>query len=430
MNNLKSMFKPISACLMGAIICSLVFCSQAHGQSALKKAPEIIFSNCLNYPGTSSAFFKNKYVVLDFWATWCGPCIAAFPHLDSLSQKFSSDSVVFAIISSEDKIKVSKFLKKIKVKAYHLIDSVSAVSKAKARINDLYGITAQNFKVGGIPHTVVFDKNNNIVFTSEGTGPLTEATLDSIVHNKGRQIMETIDVMKANQLLRKEEQAKTFALIKKDTLYENDCRLITASLPYTEENMTAGYSDNKQVQFVEIEGRPIEFSYFYFTRLPFNRIINKTRLGSVYTNFEGPIDMQRKEFWTTALKLLSKAHHINFVKENREVDSYELEITDLALFNLKTKPLQDDSSNHVSNADNNNELIFSNFTLDKIANNLEDYLEIPVLVEDEKYKDVLCDMTIKKGNVTQINNYLTLNYGVRLKAGKHRVEFTNIVPSN
>ena len=295
--------------------------------------------------------------------------------------------------------------------------------------NDLYGITAQNFEVAGIPNTVVIDKDNNIVFTSETTGPLTATALDSIIHNKGRQIMDARDAMKANELLRKQERVKTFALIKKDTLHENDCTLITAVLPYPEENMTAGFKDDRQIKFVEIEGRPIEFSYFYFTRLPTNRINNKTRLTSVYANFQGPIDMPREEFWATALSLLSKAHHINFVKEKREVDAYELEITDVALFNLKSKPLQDDSSDHVSNAYNNDDLVYSNFTVEKIANSLEDYLGVPVLVTDEKYKDVLCDMIIKKGNITQLNNYLATNYGVRLKAGKHSVEFINIVPS-
>jgi len=43
----------------------------------------------------------GKAVVLEFWATWCGPCIAAIPHLNDLAAKFENRPVVFLAVTDE-----------------------------------------------------------------------------------------------------------------------------------------------------------------------------------------------------------------------------------------------------------------------------------------------------------------------------------------
>ncbi|GGA95667.1 redoxin domain-containing protein [Mucilaginibacter rubeus] len=55
------------------------------------KVPEIVLSNVLNHQEhqVSIADFKGKILILDFWATWCSPCIAMIPKLDSLQREFA-----------------------------------------------------------------------------------------------------------------------------------------------------------------------------------------------------------------------------------------------------------------------------------------------------------------------------------------------------
>jgi thiol-disulfide isomerase/thioredoxin len=58
-----------------------------------------------------SAFDPSKIYVVDLWATWCKPCLAAMPHLNSLSKKFR-DRIVFLAqdVMESDEAKVTEFV--------------------------------------------------------------------------------------------------------------------------------------------------------------------------------------------------------------------------------------------------------------------------------------------------------------------------------
>jgi thiol-disulfide isomerase/thioredoxin len=57
-------------------------------------------------------FDTNKIYIVELWATWCGPCVAAMPHLNELHQKFKDKNVVFVAqgVWEEDKKKILQFV--------------------------------------------------------------------------------------------------------------------------------------------------------------------------------------------------------------------------------------------------------------------------------------------------------------------------------
>ena len=64
--------------------------NELHG----KPAPKLALTQWLNTKGGKAPETKGKIVVLDFWATWCGPCIASIPKTNKLRKKYADKGVV------------------------------------------------------------------------------------------------------------------------------------------------------------------------------------------------------------------------------------------------------------------------------------------------------------------------------------------------
>lgn len=67
-----------------------------------KKAPLGSFTN-LNDEKHTFEDFRGKLIVVDFWASWCGPCIQQTPYFEALAERFKDDDVVFLKVSIDQK---------------------------------------------------------------------------------------------------------------------------------------------------------------------------------------------------------------------------------------------------------------------------------------------------------------------------------------
>ncbi|RYE25045.1 MAG: TlpA family protein disulfide reductase [Sphingobacteriaceae bacterium] len=144
-----------------------------------KPAPVVVFQKSLDKP-VAADFYKGKVLVLDFWATWCAPCIATFPEFNKLSKKYNSNDVVFASITDEPENTATRFFKRTK-------KELNAI-----KLSDTSRKTADNFNVLTIPHCVVIDKNNMVRW--EGASyDLKDDVLNKIIRNEaGAQKAEPI----------------------------------------------------------------------------------------------------------------------------------------------------------------------------------------------------------------------------------------------
>lgn len=102
-----------------------------------EKAPELQVEQWLSdAPNT-----KGKFVLVDFWATWCGPCRRVIPELNEWQEKYK-DQLVIVGISDETADKVQN-AKDIKIDYYNAIDTQARLKK--------------ELEVKGIPHCILLD---------------------------------------------------------------------------------------------------------------------------------------------------------------------------------------------------------------------------------------------------------------------------------
>jgi thiol-disulfide isomerase/thioredoxin len=140
--------------LLTAVLCLLSACIQAssNGGPKVGDASPLLSATALLQapPGATldAASLRGTVVVLEFWATWCGPCVAAIPHLNDLADQFKDKPVRFIALTAEDATTIQPFLKKRPIHAWIALDTNRSINMA--------------FAVAGIPHTVVLDKEGKI----------------------------------------------------------------------------------------------------------------------------------------------------------------------------------------------------------------------------------------------------------------------------
>ncbi|QOJ30268.1 MAG: TlpA family protein disulfide reductase [Ignavibacteriales bacterium] len=124
-----------------------------------KKAPDFSLKD-LNGKVVKLSDFKNKIIIIDFWATWCGPCRKGIPDLVSLQKTYGKDVVIIGITVDDDLAEVPPFAQKYGIN-YPVLYADRKV------IKDYGGIDA-------IPTSFIVDKKGNIVDKHVGLIPKSE----------------------------------------------------------------------------------------------------------------------------------------------------------------------------------------------------------------------------------------------------------------
>ncbi|MCO5231852.1 MAG: TlpA family protein disulfide reductase [Chitinophagales bacterium] len=96
--------------------------------------------------------FKGKVIVLNFWATWCPPCVQEMPMFENVYQELKNQEIAFVLASDESKNRIEAF-------------------KSKHQLSvPIYLLHTEMKKLGiyTIPITFIFDKKGNLVAKKMG----------------------------------------------------------------------------------------------------------------------------------------------------------------------------------------------------------------------------------------------------------------------
>ena len=101
---------------------------------------------------------KGKVIVLDFWATWCGPCLQAMPQIERVTREFADKGVqLIAVNLQETPARISAMLERQKLSPTVALDRD--------------GVVAEKYGANAIPQTVVIDRDGKVTRLFIGGGP-------------------------------------------------------------------------------------------------------------------------------------------------------------------------------------------------------------------------------------------------------------------
>ncbi len=135
--------KPLRLCLL-ALPLLLCACTDSPGNGLLGN-PAKDFTVKDSDKTVSLHDFKGKVIVLNFWTTWCAPCIEEMPSLAQFQRKLGPNAVVLAVSTDKSDAAYHEFLLR------HKIDFLTVRDEA-ADTAALYGTTGQ-------PETFIIDRN-------------------------------------------------------------------------------------------------------------------------------------------------------------------------------------------------------------------------------------------------------------------------------
>lgn len=328
------------------IISIFLTVGNTYAQSNIKvgeRAPEIHITNWIeNVPVNKE--LNNKYIVLEFWATWCGPCIAAVPHMNKLQQAFHQRDLYYLSMTNESVAQVERTLKRINFSSIVVTDTTK-----QTQIN--FGDGVKGLET--FPLTVLINKSGIIEWIGEPQNLdakiMSKFLSNSLITKSNSRLGEnntqkgTSETLSFTDLLHKKDIKNYFQL--KETSSQQMSKLMLGTMiivlnSYSLENI---YNDifkmnNKQL------------------KLPEN--IKNKRYDILYKNIVNPQNIGVLENDILSTLHLKKQTETKLIKEN---------IVSISDSSLLEKTLEKTFS-HESEA--GDKIIFTRSTISEVVNKL------------------------------------------------------------
>ncbi len=346
----------------------------------------------LNEPDDKS--IQGNFLVLDFWATWCGPCIQSVPHFNDLVEEFSDrGDVMFMSLSDESREKIERTLKRIEFKSVVATD----VTRQSLR----------NFKVEGIPATFVIDPDGIIRWMGHPNrlkikdledifGP--DPTPDMLRPEYKPELMQQpVSFMNA---LKDSEIKKRYIIGKADPGSALKVSVLQSGIP--------GHFDNN-VSLIDIFGIGLGVPA---GRINLAKNVEVDNFSFFYLNKQVSLEEARKEIISGMEDLFQLTHEVS----RRTVPAFAGSITDSTL-------MEPTLSEQASVSDAGEKVIYTAQTIDEVFSDLEERTNTPYLWqgEDKTQFDFIIDISTSDSIRSSFESY-----GIQLQEQPVQVEYITI----
>lgn len=144
--------------LLAALFTALVALSPAH--AAGEVAPDFTLRD-INGKSVSLSAYKGQVVLMNFWATWCGPCQVEMPHLQAMQKDLAAKGFTVLSVSADD-ARTSSQVKPLIMKNGYTFPVV---------LDTQTSVVAQYNPAKALPYTVLIDKTGHIRNVHQGYNP-------------------------------------------------------------------------------------------------------------------------------------------------------------------------------------------------------------------------------------------------------------------
>jgi len=147
--------------VMGALACAAWSRAHATAHAAQAQPGEELYAlNLVDGDGRMQPLsqWRGKTLVVNFWATWCAPCVAEMPALEKLQREFAGRNVAIVAIGTEDLEHVRQFRDRLGLHMMLLAGGYDAIALARS-LGDEQGV---------LPYTAQFSASGKLVHTHAG----------------------------------------------------------------------------------------------------------------------------------------------------------------------------------------------------------------------------------------------------------------------
>jgi thiol-disulfide isomerase/thioredoxin len=335
------------------------------------------------------ASLKGKVVVLEFWATWCSPCVASLPHLNQLVESLDPAKFQFISIDDEDLKAVQTFLTKKKMSGWVGVD-------ASGGVIGLYGVESR-------PTTIIVDGNGKIVAVTE-IDSVSATDLQAVAEGKNVAFKPVLEITEASVPSSPDTERALLAVSVSKA--SPDAKTALVKHPPTGTDLLGEDADSLMTDVFNAFG---------------NRCVLKDPLPEGrYDVRVNSVDVPQTVIDSVVQQAVLGALHLQIQSKTLTEPAYILRATDAS-----KKLLSPSASTHaVKRGYWHGNFLLMNGTMDDLAYELATGLENPVLNETGIDGTYDARFKVAGGDVDSLNAVLKETLGLELVPGNQEMSIT------
>ena len=335
------------------------------------------------------ASLKGKVVVLEFWATWCSPCVASLPHLNQLVGSLDPAKFQFISIDDEDLKAVENFLTKKKMSGWVGVDASGGVFHR-------YGVESR-------PTTIIVNGNGKIVAVTE-IDSVSAADLQAVSEGKNVAFKPVSEITEVSSSPAPSTERPLFAVSVSKA--SPNAKEVTAKHPPTGTDLLGADADSVMADAFNVFGD----RYVLKDPLPAGRYDVRVNSVDVPQSVIDPIVQQA----------VLAALHMQIQSKTLTRPAYILRATDAS-----KKLLSPSASTHeVKRGTWHGRFLLMNGTMDDLAYVLASGLENPVINETGIDGAYDARFEVAGPGIDSLNAVLKKTLGLELVPGKQEMPIT------